>query len=58
MVDKRTGIAIEVADNGNDVLMPMLTLSPPISGANINCRKRGAVMQESYTLQKQKLQIH
>lgn len=45
---------MDLADNGKDVLMPMVTVSLPIFRKKYNAQKKEAqLMQESYELQKQ-----
>lgn len=54
LVGERTDISM--ADNGKDVLMPMVSISIPIFRAKYNASvKETKLLQESYTLQKQEV---
>ena len=54
IVGERTDMA--VADNGQDVIMPMVTLSLPIFRGKYDAAKKEAIlMKESYALQKEEV---
>ena len=55
LVDKRTDM--NVPNNGRDVIMPMISVSIPLSRKKYNAAKKEAeLMQESYMLQKAELE--